>query len=74
VPASFTASPVAVNGHLLLTSQDGDTFVVKAGPRFEVVATNPLGEPVSASAAVAGGRLYFRGERHLFAIAAPAGS
>jgi outer membrane protein assembly factor BamB len=74
VPASFTASPVAVNGHLFLTSQDGDTFVVKAGPRFEVVGTNPLGEPVSASAAVAGGRLYLRGETHLFAIGAPAGS
>jgi outer membrane protein assembly factor BamB len=74
VPASFTASPVAVNGHLLLTSQDGDTFVVKAGPRFEVVGTNPLGEPVSASAAVAGHRLYLRGETHLFAIGAPAGS
>jgi outer membrane protein assembly factor BamB len=74
VPASFTASPVAANGHLLLTSQDGDTFVVKAGPRFELVGTNPLGEPVSASAAVAGGRLYIRGERHLFAIGIPAGS
>jgi outer membrane protein assembly factor BamB len=73
VPASFTASPVAVNGHLLLTSQDGDTFVVRAGPRFELVATNPLGEPVSASAAVAGDRLYLRDERHLFAIGAPAG-
>ena len=65
---------MAVNGHLLLMSQDGDTFVVKAGPRFEVVRTNPLGEPISASAAVAGGRLYIRGEKHLFAIAAPAGS
>ncbi|HYN05556.1 MAG TPA: PQQ-binding-like beta-propeller repeat protein [Vicinamibacteria bacterium] len=75
VTASFTASPVAVNGHLLLTSQDGDTFVVKAGPRFEVVGTNPLGEPIGgASAAAAGGRLYIRGEKHLFAIAAPAGS
>jgi outer membrane protein assembly factor BamB len=74
VPASFTASPVAVNGHLLLTSQDGDTFVVKAGPRFEVVGTNPLGEAVNASAAVAGGRIYLRGETHLFAIASPAGS
>jgi len=74
VPASFMASPVAVNGHLLLMSQDGDTLIVKAGPRFEVVRTNPLGEPISASAAVAGGRLYIRGEKHLFAIAAPAGS
>ena len=74
VTASFMASPVAVNGHLLLMSQDGDTFVVKAGPRFEVVGTNPLGEPISASAAAAGGRLYIRGEKHLFAITAPAGS
>jgi outer membrane protein assembly factor BamB len=74
VPASFMASPVAVAGHLLLMSQDGDTFVVKAGPRFELVGTNPLGEPISASAAVAGGRLYIRGESHLFAIGAPAGS
>ena len=68
-PASVMASPVAVDGHLLLMSQDGDTFVVKAGPRFELVRTNPLGEPISASAAVAGGRLFIRGERHLFAIA-----
>jgi outer membrane protein assembly factor BamB len=74
VTASFMASPVAVNGHLLLMSQDGDTFVVKAGPRFEVVGTNPLGEPISASAAAAGGRLFIRGEKHLFAITAPAGS
>jgi outer membrane protein assembly factor BamB len=74
MPASFMASPVAVNGHLLLMSQDGDTFVVKAGPRFEVAGTNPLGEPISASAAVAGGRLYIRGETHLFAIGTPAES
>jgi len=68
VPASFMASPVVVEGHLLLMSQDGDTFVVKTGPRFEVVRTNPLGEPISASPAVAGGRLFIRGEQHLFAI------
>jgi len=68
VPASFMSSPVAVDGHLLLTSVDGDTFVVKAGPRFELVRANPLGEPIGASAAVAGGRIYIRGERHLFAI------
>ena len=49
---------------------DGDSFVVKAGPRFELVRTNPLGEPITASAAVAVGRLYIRGEQHLFAIGA----
>ncbi|HEY6546498.1 MAG TPA: PQQ-binding-like beta-propeller repeat protein [Vicinamibacteria bacterium] len=74
VPATFMASPIALDGRLLLMSQDGDTFVVKAGPEFAVERTNSLGEPISASAAVAGGRLYIRGEKHLFAIGAPAGS
>lgn len=74
VPASLMASPVAVDGRLLFMSQDGDTFVVTAGPKFAVERTNPLGEPISASAAVAGGRLYIRGEKHLFAIGTPSGS
>ena len=74
VPTSLMASPVAVDGRLLLMSQDGDTFVVTAGPKFAVERTNPLGEPISASAAVAGGRLYIRGEKHLFAIGTASGS
>jgi outer membrane protein assembly factor BamB len=68
VPATFTASLVAVDGRLLMTSEDGDTFVIKAGPTHEVVATNSIGEPVYASLAVSRGRIYLRGERHLFAI------
>ena len=74
VPASFMASPLALGGNILLMSQDGDTFVVKAGPSFEVVGTNPLDEPISASAAAVRGRLFIRGERHLFAIGTAAGS
>ena len=68
---SFMASPVAVAGHLLMSSMDGDTIVLKAGPAHEVVRANPLGEPIAASPAVAGGRIYIRGEHHLFAIGAP---
>jgi outer membrane protein assembly factor BamB len=68
VPATFTASPVAVGERLLLISEDGDTFVVKAGPVHEVLATNPVGEPVYASPAIAGGTIFIRGARHLFAI------
>jgi len=74
VPASFMASPIAVDGKLLIMSQDGDTFVIKAGPIHEVVRTNALGEPISASPAVSQGRLFIRGERHLFAIGRAAGS
>jgi outer membrane protein assembly factor BamB len=68
VPATFMASPVAVDGKILLPSQDGDVFVIKAGPTHEVLRTNSLGEPISASPAIAGGRIYIRGEKTLFAI------
>lgn len=68
VPATFTASPVAFDGRLLLTSEDGDTFVIRAGPVHEVLGTSSVGEPVYASPALAEGRVFIRGERHLFAI------
>jgi outer membrane protein assembly factor BamB len=68
LPATFTASPVAIGDRLFLTSEDGDTFVVKAGPVHEILATNSIGEPVYASLAVAHGTIFIRGERHLFAI------
>ena len=74
VPARFFASPVAFDGKIFLTSESGDTFVIKAGPEFEVVRTNSVDEPISASAAAAPCRLYIRGERHLFAIGTKAGS
>ncbi|HEX2455065.1 MAG TPA: PQQ-binding-like beta-propeller repeat protein [Vicinamibacterales bacterium] len=68
VPATFTASLVAYGDRLLETSEDGDTFVIKAGPVHEVLRTNPIGEPVYASVALAGGTIYIRGAQHLFAI------
>jgi outer membrane protein assembly factor BamB len=68
VPATFTASPVAFGDRLLLTSEDGDTFAIKAGPAFEVLGQSSVGEPVFASPALALGRIFIRGERHLFAI------
>ncbi|HEV8572034.1 MAG TPA: hypothetical protein VGR49_03150 [Actinomycetota bacterium] len=61
---------MAVGRRILLMSPDGDTHVIRAGPTHEVLRTNSLGEPIAASAAVAPGRLYIRGERHLFAIGA----
>ncbi len=68
VPATFTASPVAVDGKLLMTSEDGDTFVIKAGPQHEVLATNSLDEPVFASPAISNGMIIIRGEKHLYGI------
>jgi outer membrane protein assembly factor BamB len=68
VPASFTASPVAVDGKILLTSEDGDTFVIKAGRTHEVIATNSLNEPVFASPAISNGMIFIRGEKNLYCI------
>ena len=68
IPATFTASPIAFDDKILLTSEDGDTFVVKAGPKHEILGTNSVGEPVYASPAVADGNIYIRGEKNLYAI------
>jgi outer membrane protein assembly factor BamB len=68
VPATFTASPVAFGDNILLTSEDGDTFVLRAGPKHEIIRTNPIGEPVYASLALANGTVFIRGEKHLYAI------
>jgi len=69
VPATFTASPIACDGKILLTSEDGETFVIKAGPEHQVLGVNSIGEPVYASPAVANGMIFIRGEKNLYCIA-----
>jgi outer membrane protein assembly factor BamB len=68
VPATFTASLVAYEGKLLLTSEDGETFVIKAGPQHEVLATNSIEEPVYASPALSNGMIFIRGDKSLYCI------
>ncbi|MBM3791679.1 MAG: pyrrolo-quinoline quinone, partial [Acidobacteria bacterium] len=64
----FSASPVAADGRIYLSSEDGDMFVVKAGVDFELLATNPMGERLMATPALSGGTMFVRGERYVFAI------
>lgn len=68
VPSRFMGSPVAFNDFIALTSVDGDTFMVRSGPKHEIVRTNSVDEPVYASPAISNGRIYIRGQKHLFAI------
>jgi outer membrane protein assembly factor BamB len=68
---SFSASPVAADGKIYLTSEDGDVFVVKAGRTYALLATNPVGEQLMATPAIADGVLFIRGVKHVIAIAAP---
>lgn len=67
-PSIFFASPVVFDGKILITNQDGDSFLIATGPKHELLKTNSVGEPVYASPAVSGGRIYIRGDRHLFCI------
>jgi outer membrane protein assembly factor BamB len=67
-PATFMGSPVAFGDHVLLTSEDGETFFIKAGATHAVAHTSSIDEPVYSSLALANGRIYIRGERHLYAI------
>ena len=71
VPARFMGSPVAFAGFIAMTSEDGDTYMLKAGPVHEITVTNSVDEPVYSSPAIANGRIYIRGEKHLFAIGSP---
>jgi CheY-like chemotaxis protein len=69
LPSSFSASPVAGDGKLYLASEDGELFVVKTGAKFELLATNPMGESLMATPAISDGKLIVRGRHHVFAIA-----
>jgi outer membrane protein assembly factor BamB len=63
-----SASPVAADGYLYFTDDNGITYVLKAGPTFEVVARNALGEECNASPAVAHGNLFYRTQHYLWRI------
>lgn len=71
---TFSASPVAADGKIYLTSEDGDTTVVRPGPDLDVLSVNPLGETTLASAAVLGGQIFIRTAKHLWAIGARGGA
>ena len=64
----FSASPVASNGRIYFTSEEGDVYVVGAGGTFEQLAVNPLGEVAMATPAISEGVLFFRTRGHLVAV------
>ncbi len=66
--SGFSASPVAADGKIYLSNEDGDMLVVKAGPEFEHIATNSMGELLMATPALSDGVMYVRGVGSLFAI------
>ncbi len=71
---AYFASPIAADGKLYFASEDGDIFVIKTGPKYELLAENPMGEVLMATPAISEGVLYVRGLKHLFAIGEAAAS
>jgi len=62
-PAIYSSSPVLADGRIYITNEAGLTTVIKAGPKFEVLAENDLADYTLSSPAVSDGRIYMRGGR-----------
>jgi len=66
--SAFTSSPVANDGNVYIASEDGQIFVIKAGPAFEQIAMNEMSAPVLASPAISEGRLLLRTQTEVMAV------
>ena len=68
VGGSYSASIVGGDGKIYLFSEDGDVYVVKAGPKYELLAQNSVGEVVMATPAMSDGLLLIRTMQHVLAV------
>src|SRR5215203_991796 len=66
--SGFSASPVAADGRVYLSNEDGEMMVIAAGPEFRAVATNTMGELLLATPALSDGVMYVRSSSALSAI------
>lgn len=65
---SANSSPVASDGRIYASDNDGKTYVIKAGREFKIISVNPLGERISASPAITGNRMIYRTDSTLYCI------
>ena len=66
--AIYSASPVLADGKIYVTNEDGLTTVVKAGPKFELLAENALNDYCLSSPAISQGQIFIRTAQHLYCI------
>jgi outer membrane protein assembly factor BamB len=69
--SGFSASPVESDGKIYLSGEDGEIVVVKAGPKFELLARNDMADPVMATPAISGGIILIRSQHYVWAIGQP---
>ena len=63
------SSLLVADGKIYVPNQSGDVFVLRAGPKFDLLATNSVNEPTNASLAVSDGDLFFRTDKGLWCLA-----
>lgn len=68
VGSGFSASPVAADGKIYLSNEDGEMIVIAAGEKFKQLGTNSMGELLMATPALSNGVMYVRSATTLFAI------
>jgi outer membrane protein assembly factor BamB len=68
VGSGFSASPIAADGRIYVSNEDGEMLVVAAGATFKQLATNPMGELLMATPALSEGVMYVRSSTSLSAI------
>lgn len=68
---AYSASPIAAAGRLYFASEEGEIHVVKAGPKYELLATNPVGEVLMATPAISEGMIFLRSQRQIYGIGKP---
>jgi len=66
--STYSASPVAADGRIYVTSESGQVDVIRAAREFEVLASNQMGETCMASPAISDGLLLIRGKSNLYAL------
>jgi len=64
----FTASPWGYDGRIFCMNEEGKTFVIRAGDKYELLDSNDLDEMALATPALIGDRLILRTENHLYSI------
>ena len=67
-PATYSGSPVLADGKIYVTNEDGVTSVVKAGPKFELLAENDFDDYTLSSPAISDGQIFIRTTKFLYAI------
>ena len=65
---TYSSSPVLADGKIYISNEDGLTTVIRAGPQFEVLAENELGDYCLSSPAISDGQIFIRTSKFLYCV------